>query len=466
MNIITEINKKIITHMTTILEEALNEEMGLTEMVETTEELVREVGRDIIMETIESIEESIRINIERQAKWVTQSKNREKTISTMLGDIHYQRTYYKNKLTGKFKYLTDEILDVEPHSRIDTGLKVDMLKKAQTMSYQKVVDCYDDISITSRSTIKNLIHKTSMENTNWPNQEAEKRQVRFLYIEADEDHVHQQKGKGLIMKLAYIHEGKNIVNPASKSKHKRKELIGAKYITGLYPKNDDFWFEVLNYLDAQYDLDFVETIFLSGDGAPWIQAGKEIIPNCHFVIDGFHLRKYIKTATGPYPAYETKLKNYVYKGKKEYVEAYFETIEANQHTQAELKRFDASKTYILGNWGSIQNRNKKGYVECSAESHVSHVLSERLSSRPLSWSKLGSETVAKLRVYTRNGGSIRDHLNSLKVIDMGNKEEIVKDKSIVKKKKEIYNEFAGNLTILDIGKRTNMYKVLKAIRSA
>lgn len=148
------------------------------------------------------------------------------------------------------------------------------------------------------------------------------------------------------------------------------------------------------------------------------------------------------------------------------MEAYFETIEANQHTQAELKRFDASKTYILGNWGSIQNRNKKGYVECSAESHVSHVLSERLSSRPLSWSKLGSETVAKLRVYTRNGGSIRDHLNSLKVIDMGNKEEIVKDKSIVKKKKEIYNEFAGNLTILDIGKRTNMYKVLKAIRSA
>lgn len=289
MNIITEINKKIITHMTTILEEALNEEMGFTEMVETTEELVREVGRDIIMETIESIEESIRINIERQAKWVTQSKNREKTISTMLGDIHYQRTYYKNKLTGKFKYLTDEILDVEPHSRIDTGLKVDMLKKAQTMSYQKVVDCYDDISITSRSTIKNLIHKTSMENTNWPNQEAEKRQVRFLYIEADEDHVHQQKGKGLIMKLAYIHEGKNIVNPASKSKHKRKELIGAKYITGLYPKNDDFWFEVLNYLDAQYDLDFVETIFLSGDGAPWIQAGKEIIPNCHFVIDGFFI---------------------------------------------------------------------------------------------------------------------------------------------------------------------------------
>jgi hypothetical protein len=33
----------------------------------------------------------------------------------------------------------------------------------------------------------------------------------------------------MIMKLAYVHEGKRIVNPASRSKHKRKELIGAKY---------------------------------------------------------------------------------------------------------------------------------------------------------------------------------------------------------------------------------------------
>ena len=314
MNIITEVNKKIITHMTTILEETLNEEIGLTEMVETTLALMKEIGRDLIEETIASVEESIRNNKDRQAKWVVQSKNREKSIATLLGDIHYRRTYYKSRATGNYKYLTDELLDIEPHARIDTGLQADILTKAKEMSYQQVVDSYDDIAISSRSTIKNVVHRTSMENTNWPNLEAEKRQVRFLYVEADEDHVHQQKGKGLIMKLAYVHEGKHLVNPSSKSKHKRKELIGAKYITGLYPKNDDFWFEVLDYLEAQYDLDYVERIFLSGDGAPWIQAGKEILPNCNFVIDGFHLSKYIKSATGSYPGYERKLKTYVYKG--------------------------------------------------------------------------------------------------------------------------------------------------------
>ncbi len=93
----------------------------------------------------------------------------------------------------------------------------------------------------------------------------------------------------------------------------------------------------------------MERIFLSGDGAPWIQVGKEILPNCNFVIDGFHLSKYIRSATGPYPSYERKLKTYVYKGMKDFVEAYFETIEANDHSPAEIKRFSSCKTYILGN---------------------------------------------------------------------------------------------------------------------
>lgn len=156
-----------------------------------------------------------------------------------------------------------------------------------------------------------------MEDSNWPKLQPENRKVRFLYIEADEDHVHQQKGKGLIMKLAYVHEGKRVVNPASKSKQKRNELIEAQYLSGLYPQNDDFWFEILDYLETRYDLDSVERIFLSGDGAPWIQAGAEILPKCVFVIDGYHLSKYIKAATGGLSREESRLKRAVYSGNRD-----------------------------------------------------------------------------------------------------------------------------------------------------
>ncbi|NCC79281.1 MAG: hypothetical protein EOM07_06735 [Clostridia bacterium] len=151
---------------------------------------------------------------------------------------------------------------------------------------------------------------------------------------------------------------------------------------------------------------------------------------------------------------------------KDFVEAYFETIKSNDHTQLELKRFASCKTYILGNWDSIQNRNKEGYLECSAEGHISHVLSHRLSSRPLSWSKNGSETIAKLRVFTRNGGSISQLLDSLKGQVMETTVHEVLDRKTVKSKKKIYEEFSSNITILDMGKRTNMFKLLKKLRTA
>jgi len=41
---------------------------------------------------------------------------------------------------------------------------------------------------------------------------------------------------------------------------------------------------------------------------------------------------------------------------------------------------------------------------CSAEGHVSHVLSERLSSRPMGWSQTGADRMSKLRCYERNHG--------------------------------------------------------------
>lgn len=156
----------------------------------------------------------------------------------------------------------------------------------------------------------------------------------------------------------------------------------------------------------------------------------------------------------------------MYSGKKDWVEAYFDTIESNEHSQAELKRFASCRTYILGNWDSVQNRSRNGYVECSAEGHVSHVLSHRLSSRPIAWSKNGSETIANLRVYTRNGGSIRGLLENSKKLVIEDKAEVILDKKTLKRKNQGYAEFSTNSTILDIGIRTNLYKLFNALRTA
>lgn len=41
---------------------------------------------------------------------------------------------------------------------------------------------------------------------------------------------------------------------------------------------------------------------------------------------------------------------------------------------------------------------------------MSHLLSARLSSRPLGWSERGAENIAKYRVYIYNGGTIKSYM--------------------------------------------------------
>ena len=50
---------------------------------------------------------------------------------------------------------------------------------------------------------------------------------------------------------------------------------------------------------------------------------------------------------------------------------------------------------------SLRNKEIDG---CSAESHVSHVLSDRLSSRPKGWSRCGADRMSRLRCFEQNNG--------------------------------------------------------------
>jgi len=45
-------------------------------------------------------------------------------------------------------------------------------------------------------------------------------------------------------------------------------------------------------------------------------------------------------------------------------------------------------------------------VGCSAEGHVSHIYADRMSSRPLGWSKKGVHQMSKLRIYKANQGNM------------------------------------------------------------
>ena len=68
--------------------------------------------------------------------------------------------------------------------------------------------------------------------------------------------------------------------------------------------------------------------------------------------------------------------------------------------------FSVNVTKMLDylNWTGIMEsvKAKDKSQQCSAEGHVSHIYSDRMSSRPLGWSRTGADKMARLRIYRQN----------------------------------------------------------------
>jgi hypothetical protein len=65
------------------------------------------------------------------------------------------------------------------------------------------------------------------------------------------------------------------------------------------------------------------------------------------------------------------------------------------------------QNYILNNWKYIQNYYHKVFVNCSMESHISHVFADIFTSRPRAYSKSGLRQILKLRLLRVNGEDIQ-----------------------------------------------------------
>ena len=75
---------------------------------------------------------------------------------------------------------------------------------------------------------------------------------------------------------------------------------------------------------------------------------------------------------------------------------------------------EKDKRYILNNWEGIRNLFGEEKYKCSAEGHISHILSDRLSSRPMGWSLEGADEMARMRAYKANGGSIKEYYRKVR----------------------------------------------------
>ena len=87
---------------------------------------------------------------------------------------------------------------------------------------------------------------------------------------------------------------------------------------------------------------------------------------------------------------EELIKLICYGTKKEFEEK-TEALKKGINHPNSKKRIEKGKVYVLNNWTAARLRllRKNGVKGSSTESHVSHILSDRMSSRLMEWSKEG-----------------------------------------------------------------------------
>lgn len=334
----------------------------------------------------------------------------KRTLITTVGDVIFDSTYFKSRdAKGGYHYLLEDIIGLDAHERFSEATESAILTEALKTSYEEASKVIPSKTEITKTTVMNKVHGIAKEV---PVTEVdERKKCEYLFIEADEDHVAEQHGKkrkenkGFISRLAYVYEYKQ-ENPKIKG---RKELVNTYYFSGLYEGSTGvqrFWEEVQKFIEKNYDTEYLKKVFVLGDGASWIKSVTTYVDKSLYCVDKFHMTKYINAAANQMldeaEMAKENLYRFIYKKQKSKFKKYTEEMllsAGNPEVIIELQK------YALGNWEAVMRSYHNELITgCSAEGHVSHILSERLSSRPMGWSQTGADRMSKLRCYERNHG--------------------------------------------------------------
>lgn len=417
----TKIMKGAVTLMSIVtLLDALVEELNLAEekffndpkdfyALETSVKSSSEAfAAKFLSLTLSEINSKIENDGWRQGKYTIQ-RHDTKTLITSVGDVVFDNTYFKSKKDGSYHYLTEEVIGLDKNEQFSEAAETAILIEALKTSYAEAAKVIPSKSEITKTTVMNKVHGIAEQLI--IREPEEKTQCANLIIEADEDHVAEQHGrwndksenKSFLCKLIYLYEFKQD-NPKVKG---RKELVNTFYLGGVYngpDENEKLWNNVKKYIENYYDTDFIKHIYINGDGAQWIKSGTKYLEKALFVTDKFHLMKYINAASNQMKdeadIAKSEIYRMLYKKEKDNFIAYTDSMIA---CATNTKPIEDLQTFVVGNWSAVMRTyHNKVITGCSAESHVSHVLSDRLSSRPMGWSQTGADRMTKLRCFERN----------------------------------------------------------------
>ena len=302
----------------------------------------------------------------------------ERRIQSLVGEISYSRTYFK-KASGGYEYLADAAIGVQSRSRVSESLSLALVQAAKDMSYAKSSNHISNGEV-SRQTVMHRIRQSCAVDAS-----VEARQkVPELHIDADEAHVTLCGGKNTIVPLISIYEG-------IESKGSRRECKNIFHISEYGKHPDELWEQVLTEIERRYDITNTK-IYLHGDGARWIRVCYDWLPQAIFVLDKYHKNKAIKNMTVGLrkevrKQFDLAIRQSLSENELELFKELADVL-GEEHPERKKKIQESSGyLYKFADGISICEKDPCANDGGCTEPHVSHILSSRLSTRPMAWSK-------------------------------------------------------------------------------
>lgn len=423
----------------------------LVDLEDGLKDISNEFIRTLIKTYLEEIDNEVLADKAGRKKRgiVVERRDEKRSVFTNFGWVDFERTYFKDKVNQGYVYPVDRVAGLESYERVSLSVAAELVNHSAEVSYGQSSRHVTGGDIT-RQTVMNKVRKThSMILDGY----REKRKIKVLHISADEDHVPMQDGDNALVPLITVYEGLRWVCKG------RYECIDPRHFSDYGKKIEDLWIEVSDWIYENYE--GVKKVYIHGDGAGWIRSGLGHITRSVFVLDEYHRNEAVMRATGAQPEAREDLRESLRDCDRKKFYGLIKQLKLNAKTDNELERISDLKKYIRNNWDGIETKKKEKCGGCCAEGQVSHVLSARLSSRPMGWSREGLAAMTKLRTFWVNGGSVRpENMRKDEKIEQYVKAAMRKAKRIFE---SINPDTLDNIYTLREGRVTPLYRMFREI---
>ncbi|MBP7792216.1 MAG: UPF0236 family protein [Candidatus Goldbacteria bacterium] len=383
-------------------------EIDVNRIEEAVYEKRQEIGRQLLIEAMEEIEEKAADEMEGiragfvNCYWITR-----------VGIVRIRKQ--RMRKDGKSFYPLDRVLGCE---RACTGATEWVKRRGVELScdnpYRKAAEILgNEIGASiGRTTLHRFVREagqkySEIEKKQWlemreKEQDGPKEGKDLAVIEIDATYIHQQRRKwqrnkeNLDVKLGIIYTGRERFG---KNKYRLKDKVVYGGIEGAEEFGEKLWLkgeEKLNIGEAKKQL-------VIGDGDSWIKGIKEMnFPEASYQVDWWHVTKNIRRAMGSNEALSKQLISKLYEGKGEKIVPLLSMKMSGLSEEQEeigklLEYLRHNEDGFYGNSG-LSNEIKNKVGSGAIEKNIELVIGRRFKKWGMSWSKDGANYLLKLRI--------------------------------------------------------------------